>query len=145
LDKFRKEVAELNKQVSETSSKLGKMESQLNAIENAITIYPGADYKLLAEVRALKQSRSECTTKMWGDRIKTAREFEADPSLSERLNMLEYKLYENRSGVSNTHKRNKEIVTEEHDQLKQRVEGILSRIATVKNALQQAGVPYISE
>jgi photosystem II stability/assembly factor-like uncharacterized protein len=145
LDKFRKEVAELNKQVSETSSKLGKMESQLNAIENAITIYPGADYKLLADVRALKQSHSECATKMWGDRIKTAREFEADPSLSERLNMLEYKLYENRSGVSNTHKRNKEIVTEEHDQLKQRVEGILSRIATVKNALQQAGVPYISE
>jgi uncharacterized coiled-coil protein SlyX len=145
LDKFRKEVAELNKQVSETSSKLGKMESQLNAIENAITIYPGADYKLLTEVRALKQTRSECATKMWGDRIKTAREFEAEPSLSERLNMLEYKLYENRSGVSNTHRRNKEIVAEEHSALKTQIDSMKSKIDALISELKKAGVPYIAE
>jgi hypothetical protein len=82
---------------------------------------------------------------MWGDRIKTAREFEADPSLSERLNMLEYKLYENRSGVSNTHRRNKEIVEEEHSALKTQIEAMRSKIDVLISELKKAGVPYIAE
>ena len=77
--------------------------------------------------------------------MRSSREFEVEPSLNDRLSMLEYKLYENRSGVSNTHKRNKEIVSEEHELLKKKVEGILIRIAAIKNTLKQAGVPYISE
>ena len=145
LDAFRKEVSQLNKGVSETGMKLGKIQPQLEALENAIINFPGADLTLLEEIKALKQMRSDCAIVLWGDGVRSSREFEVEPSLNERLSMLEYKLYENRSGVSNTHKRNKEIVTEEHDQLKKRVEGILSRIATVKSALQQAGVPYISE
>jgi photosystem II stability/assembly factor-like uncharacterized protein len=145
LDAFRKEVSQLNKGVSETGMKLGKIQPQLEALENAIISFPGADLKLLEEIKALKQMRSDCAIVLWGDGVRSSREFEVEPSLNERLSMLEYKLYENRSGVSNTHKRNKEIVTEEHDQLKQLVEGILIRIATVKSALQQAGVPYISE
>jgi hypothetical protein len=82
---------------------------------------------------------------MWGDRIKTAREFEVEPSLSERLNMLEYKLYENRSGVSNTHRRNKEIVAEEHTALKTQIEAMRSKIDVLISELKKAGVPYIAE
>ena len=145
LDAFRKEVSQLNKGVSETGINLGKIQPQLDAIENAITNFPGADFKLLEEVRALKKMRTECAVILWGDGVRSSREFEVEPSLNDRLSMLEYKLYENRSGVSNTHKRNKEIVSEEHELLKNKVEGILIRIATIKNTLKQAGVPYISE
>jgi hypothetical protein len=82
---------------------------------------------------------------MWGDRIKSSREFEVEPSLSERLNMLEYKLYENRSGVSNTHRNNKVIVEQEWQILNQKIESIQVRISSLKENLHKAGLPYISE
>jgi len=82
---------------------------------------------------------------MWGDRIKSSREFEVEPSLSERFNMLEYKLYENRSGVSNTHRRNKEIVEKEWISLNQKIENIDTKIALLKENLKKAGLPFISE
>jgi photosystem II stability/assembly factor-like uncharacterized protein len=145
LDNFRKEVSEINRKVSETGSKLSKIQGQLDAIENAISNYPGADLKLLEEVRDLELLRNECTLKMWGDRIKSSREFEVEPSLSERLNMLEYKLYENRSGVSNTHRNNKVIVEQEWQILNQKIESIQVRISSLKENLHKAGLPYISE
>jgi hypothetical protein len=59
--------------------------------------------------------------------------------------MLEYKLYENRSGVSNTHRRNKEIVAEEHAALKTQIDSMKSRIDLLIIELKNAGVPYIAE
>jgi septal ring factor EnvC (AmiA/AmiB activator) len=145
LDNFRKEVAELNRKVSESGSKLSKIQGQLDAIENAVINYPGGDLKLLEEVRNLQLARNECSLIMWGDRIKSSREFEVEPSLSERFNMLEYKLYENRSGVSNTHRRNKEIVEKEWISLNQKIENIETKIALLKENLKKAGLPFISE
>jgi hypothetical protein len=59
--------------------------------------------------------------------------------------MLEYKLYENRSGVSNTHRRNKEIVSEEHTVLKTQVDEMKVKIDSLLSELKKAGVPYIAE
>jgi len=62
-----------------------------------------------------------------------------------RLNMLEYKLYENRSGFSNTHRKNKEIVSEEHAALKSQIEAMSYKIVSLISELKNAGVPYIAE
>lgn len=145
LDKFRGEVAKLNKNVAETSAKLGKIQERLDALENATINFPGADLKLLEEIRVLRQLRTECAVIMWGDGVRSSREFEVEPSLNERLSMVEYKVYDNRAGVSKTHQRNLEIVSEDHALLQKRVEEIYGRMKAVRESLKNAGVPYISE
>jgi hypothetical protein len=142
LSAFRTEVAELNRKVSGASRLMRETNEILNLLQDALINYPNTDLNLVKEVKALKSIYDECSVLLWGDRLRSKHEFETAPSLSDRLNMVEYQLYENTAGVSNTHKANKEIAEEEYQLFRKKLNEVIQRMEVLEGKLATVGIPY---
>lgn len=143
LDAFRKELAELNRNVSGASRLLSESKEKLDIIQHALLTYPNTDLKLTEETRALKLIYDECSIALWGDGLKTSKEFETVPSITGRLGLIEYMLYENTTGVTNSQKANKAIVEEEYKAFRIKLDDLIKRLKALELKLDEFSVPYI--
>jgi hypothetical protein len=142
LKSFRADVAELNRKVTGSMQLINESKEGLDIIEQALINYPNTDLSLLQETRALKLIYEECAVSIWGDKIKESHEFETVPSISYRLGILEYQLFDNTTGVSNTHRLNKEIVEEQYNTFRTRLNELIKRLEALQTKLDAANVPY---
>ena len=142
LSAFRTEVAELNRKVSGSSRLMRETNEILNLLQDALINYPNADLSLMKEVKALKTVYDECSVLLWGDRLRSKHEFETSPSISDRLSMVEYQLYDNTTGVSNTHKANKAIAEEEYQLFRTKLNELIQRMELLEGKLAAVGIPY---
>jgi hypothetical protein len=142
LKAFRAEVAELNRKVSGTGRLMNESKEELDLIEQALINYPNTDLSLLQETRALKLIYDDCAIAMWGDKIKEAHEFESEPSITARLGMVEYQLYDNTTGVTKTHRLNKEIAEEQYNSMRSKLNEMIKRLEALQVKLDEAHVPY---
>ena len=142
LAAFRSEVAELNRKVSGTGRLMEETSDEINLMEKALLNYPNTDMGLLKEIKELKTLMYDCQVIMNGDGIRTAHEFESAPSLQSRLGMVEYQLYDNTAGVSNTHKANKAIVEAEYVELRQKLDDVVKRVQVLQSKLDGVPIPY---
>jgi chromosome segregation ATPase len=139
---FRNEVAALSQQLSNASNWMSEAKEVLENMESSLKNYPNTELALLSETRALKLLYDNCATALWGDRIKSSREFETPPSINDRLGMVEYQLYENTAGVSTTHKANKVIVEEQFTALSASLADMSKRIQVLQHKLALVPIPF---
>jgi photosystem II stability/assembly factor-like uncharacterized protein len=139
---FRNEVATLSQQLSNASNWMSEAKEVLENIETSLKNYPNTELALLTETRALTLLYDNCATDMWGDRVKSSREFETVPSINDRLGMVEYQLYENTAGVSSTHKANKVIVEEQFTALSASLADMSKRIQVLQDKLALVPIPF---
>jgi len=143
LNTFRKEVADLTRRVSGTATQMGESKELLYQIEHVLLTFPGTDLKLLAETRALRLIYDECSIILWGDGLKTAKEFEALPGINGRLGIVEYSLYDNTAGVTNAQRSNKSIAEEEYTMLRSKFDDYLKRLTALEKILDGLQIPYV--
>ena len=143
LAEFRVALAELNRQVSGASSQLEEVKEQIDLFENAIINYPTTDLTLISQIRQVKKIIASCELQLWGDQLKKSKEFETNPSISERLGMVEYQLYDNTSGVTNTHRANKLIVEEEFKNVRLELSQVYEIAESIELKLQNLNIPYL--
>jgi len=142
LQKFRSEVAEMSRKVRGTGKLMSETTEKLDIYQTAILSYPGAEISLIEEVKNLKISYDLCVVEMWGDRVKSSREFETYPSISDRMGLVEYQLYENTVDVSITRQKNLQIVQEEYLELRKKLDAIIVRTRKLEEQLDAKGIPY---
>jgi photosystem II stability/assembly factor-like uncharacterized protein len=142
LNVFRAEVAELNRQVSGAEKRFEELNEELSIVEKAVLNYPNTDLELLKEVRALKVLKAELRLQLSGDELRTKHEFEAAPSFTSRLGMLEYQLAENTTGVSKNHRANYAMVVQEYATFKTNLKAYQARVIALHSALEKAQIPY---
>ncbi|MFY7668943.1 MAG: VPS10 domain-containing protein [Crocinitomicaceae bacterium] len=142
LKAFRAEVAELNRKVSGAGRLMNETKDELDIIEQALIEYPNTDLSHLQETRALKLIYDECALAMWGDKIKEKHEFEFEPSISSRLGMVEYQLYDNTSAVTKTHRANKEVAEEQYNAMRTKLNDVIKRLESLQTKLDAMNVPY---
>jgi hypothetical protein len=56
--------------------------------------------------------------------------------------MVEYQLYENTAGVSNTHRANKAIAEEEYQLFRKKLNEVIQRMEVLEGKLATVGIPY---
>jgi hypothetical protein len=115
---------------------------ELELMEKAVMNYPNTDMSLLKEIKDLKAIMYDCNVLMNGDGIRAAHEFEVAPSIQSRLGMVEYQLYDNTAGVSNTHKANKTIVEAEYAELRVKLDEVIKRVQVLQTKLDAVAIPY---
>jgi ABC-type polar amino acid transport system ATPase subunit len=142
LAAFRAEVSELNRKVSGAGRLMGETNEEIELMEKALINYPNTDMSLLKEIKELKTLMYDCNILMNGDGVRTAHEFEAAPSIQSRLGMVEYQLYDNTAGVSNTHKANKAIVEAEYAELRGKLDEVIKRVQVLQSKLDAVAIPY---
>ena len=80
---------------------------------------------------------------LYGNNILSSHEFETVPSLSGRLGMVEYMLYDNTAGVTATHRKNKSIAEEEYLVLANRIRTMRATLKVLEDSLAKVPIPYI--
>ena len=141
LKSFRAELAELNRKVSGTEKVMNETKGSIDLIEKAVLNYPNTDLTLLESISGMKVSYKDLEVSMWGDKARSSRDFETVPSISDRLGMVGYQLYQNTAGVTNTHRANKEIAEKQYDALKVKLNKIIEELTTVESKLEGI-IPY---
>ena len=139
---FRNDVAVLNQKINNASNWLGEVNDVLKEMQSTLINYPNTELSLLSETRALKLLYDEAALVLWGDKIKSSREFETLPSINDRMGMVEYQLYENTAGVSNTHRANKAIAEEQYNALSISLGVISNRMMALQEKLNSVPIPY---
>jgi len=139
---FRKDVAALNQKINNASNWLDEVNDVLKEMQSTLINYPNTELSLLSETRALKLLYDEAALVLWGDKIKSSREFETLPSINDRMGMVEYQLYENTAGVSNTHRANKAIAEEQYNALSISLGVISNRMMALQEKLNTVPIPY---
>jgi hypothetical protein len=142
LAAFRSEVAELNRKVSGANRLMDETNDEIQLMEKALMLYPNTDMSLLKEIKELKTIMYDCNILMNGDGVRAAHEFEVAPSIQSRLGMVEYQLYDNTAGVSNTHKANKTIVEAEYAELRVKLDEVIKRVQVLQAKLDAVAIPY---
>ncbi|MEN9998108.1 MAG: hypothetical protein RI922_1098 [Bacteroidota bacterium] len=142
-DKFRTDLLELNRQVTGASNLLGESKDKIEAIQTALLTYPNTDLKLMAEVKALKLIVDECSLALYGDGLKTSKEFETVPGIMDRLGLVQYMLSENTLGVTKSQQTNKAIAEEEYKAFRVKLDGMIVRLTALEKELEKVPVPYI--
>jgi len=104
--------------------------------------YPNTDISMLREVKRLSLGLDSCKLIMYGDELLTKHEFESAPSLTGRLGMVEYMLYDNTTGVTNTHRSNLAAVKEEYVGVSSRIKQMLTLFYGIEDRLAQVPIPY---
>jgi photosystem II stability/assembly factor-like uncharacterized protein len=143
LNSFRKEVGDLSRRVSGTAAQMSESKELLDQIEHVLLTYPGTDLKLLSETRALRLIYDECAVMLWGDGLKTSKEFETLPGINGRLGIVEYSLYDNTAGVTNAQRSNNAIAEEEYLAMRVKFDAYLKRIAALEKILDGLQIPYV--
>ncbi len=139
---FKDEVAELMRRVDGTGKLMGETNEKLKLIEHAIKSYPGVDINLLIETEALKTLYQDLKVQFWGDYIKSSREFETEPSISGRIGMVKYQLFENRSSVTATQRKNKNAAQQQYETFRTSFDAMIVRLRTLESKLDAAKIPY---
>lgn len=143
LNTFRAEVAELNRKVSGSSRLMTESKEKLTIMQHALLTYPNTDLKLMEEVHALHLLYDASSLELWGDRLKSSKEFETNPSISNRLGLVEYMLSDNTTGVTNSQRANIALVKEEYLTFRIKLDDLIVRIKAIEAKLEKSSVPYI--
>lgn len=140
---FRTEVAETKRSLDGATRLMGETEDRMKYFEQAIKSYPGADVNLLSEIDALKIKLNEAKVMVYGNWIRSSHEFETKPSIAGRLGMIEYQLYANTTGVTQTQKDNLSIVQEQYEEYRKVLNDIIIQVKAIEDKLDAASIPYV--
>ena len=141
LKEFRAEMSELNRKVSGTEKVMGETKESLELIEKALLNYPNTDLTLLKSVREMMVSLKDLEVLMWGDKARSSRDFETVPSISGRLGMVGYQIYQNTAGVTKTHRSNKQIAEKQYNALRTELNEIIGELNGIESKLEGI-IPY---
>ena len=141
LKAFRAEISELNRKVSGTEKVMGETKESIELIEKALLNYPNTDLTFLKSIREMMVSLKDLEVLMWGDKAKSSREFETVPSISGRLGMVAYQIYQNTAGVTKTHRLNKQIAEKQYNALRTELNEIIGALNEMESKLEGI-IPY---
>ncbi|NDB35062.1 MAG: hypothetical protein EB023_06880 [Flavobacteriia bacterium] len=142
LDIFRKKLAEINRKVQGTEELLGEFESQVTLLESVVLNYPETNLQWVSALRGLKLSLDSAKVLMYGDQLLSKHEFESAPSLTGRLGMVEYMLYDNTTGYTKSQEQHVQWVEEEYLEIQKRVKGMLLTLELIEEELSKSSIPY---
>lgn len=142
LKAVRMEVAELSRLVSGSGKIAGETREKLNLMEQAVRNYPNADLALLKTIREIKLDLQKADIMLDGDPILAAKEMEFLPSISNRLGIVEYQLYESTTNPSKSQYDNLAIVREEYDAYRQLMQSVMNRLKSIEDKLDAIPIPY---
>jgi photosystem II stability/assembly factor-like uncharacterized protein len=142
LDTFRNSIAELSRKIHGVNEFSKELRKSLNEIEHALINYPNTDLTIKKDVDTLQLSLEACDLILNGDAIKTAHEFETEPSLNSRIELLMYQLYDNTTGVSNTQKAYHTLIQEEYQTVKSKLDELVEHYAQLESKLAKTKLPY---
>lgn len=143
---FQQKTWALQRTVLGANAAAAEAMSRIQLLKRALAETPGLDDGLIGEARALELRLRDIQESLTGDPTMSRRQESTPPSLANRLNRAAGGVWTGTLGdVTDTHKRQYDIVAEEFAGILQRLRGLIEGdLRRVEDAAESAGAPWTS-
>lgn len=142
LVEFQQKVSELQRAVNGTGAYVGELNERLAYLDVAVRSSTGADLALLKQLHDLEARLNEVKLELYGDPSRKIREFETPESISSRIGLAVYTLWESSSAPSQTVREAYRIAGEELKPILSELQTITASMQKIEQQLEAAGVPW---
>jgi photosystem II stability/assembly factor-like uncharacterized protein len=140
---FRKEVAELNRSIAGAGKILQEQQEKLELMKYAVITYPNISISMIQDLQTAKLNLDTCRLLIYGDGLKSSKEFETQPTFFNRVNLIYYELFETSSDITQTQKEYIKWSQEEYAQFRVKFDATIIQIKAIEAQLDQAKIPYL--
>ena len=140
---FHRETAELSRRVGGAGEELGRAADKLRHIRAALVETPVADSELWSELEELEATVAGLRVRLWGDRIRGARNEPSASSIARRVGQVAGGTWDNRQTPTTTQRQNLEIAAAEYAKVgAELVDLVEARLPAYEAKLEAAGAPW---
>ena len=139
---FMAEVAALTRDLSAAGRLHSELKDKVKHIKAAIQQAPAAPIGLLPQARLVETQLMELERQLEGDRSLSSREFETPPSLSDRLGVVTWGLWESTSAPTGTMRTSFDIASREFETFKTDLAALVKAVEALETELEKTGAPY---
>lgn len=104
--------------------------------------YPGADLKLMENVKTLEALSHQIGTNMWGDNHKSRRDIEALPGTGMRVENIVWNTWYSTSDPTTTNKDQFALAKEEYTGIRSSLDELKKAITALEATLDTQNIPY---
>jgi len=139
---FQEKVAELERSMSGTNKLYNEKKEKLNYIEKAVEAFPAVPLDMITEIKELEDEMYAIRLALYGDRTRSSRDFETDPSLNGRVGYAAYSSWWNTAEPTETAKQQLAIAREEYVGILNRMREVAKSVEEIEKRLVEMKVPY---
>jgi hypothetical protein len=140
---FQKRVRELNRAVSGASSVIRNVGDKIRHFRVALKSVTTDTTEILAEIIELEAKVSEIQRKLFGDRMLSRLDIDAEPGLYSRLNGVIYDQWRSLSAPTQSQKDAFQIVADEFPPILDAIKKIVEEdVRKIEMKLEEIGAPY---
>lgn len=140
---FQKKVRELNRAVDAARKVHRDMEERLAMLKEAALNTQNEDLSIWNELNALQEDMQKVDIALNGDKSLSSREFEIKPSISSRVGVLVWYLYNTTSAPTATQRENYRIAGDLFKDVLRMLNSIQEKLNQAHDALEKAKGPYV--
>lgn len=139
---FQKEVAEIRRSVDGTNKLMSELKDRVKYIKKAIQSYPQIDLSLLKDVKSIEDEFYKVNIMLNGDNDIAKYEFETYPSISERIGIVVYGLWNSTSAPTKTAIENIKIAKDEYEPVLTIIQESVGKVEALEKKLALTPSPY---
>jgi hypothetical protein len=139
---FQEKVAELQRSISGTNKLYSENKDKLAYIEKAVEMYPAVPMEMMDEIRKLEDELYAIRLAIYGDRTRSSRDIETEPSLNGRVGYAAYSSWWNTAEPTKTAREQIAIAEEEYVEVLDKMRGVASSVEAMEKRLVELKVPY---
>ena len=139
---FYKKVSDMAKTLSASNDLLGKIEQRAKSAEKAVMDMPAAPGDLLTKIHAVMKDLTPIKIKLFGDNTLSSREFEAKPTINDRVYGIIYSIWNNTSEIPATHKTSFAIAEKQFNEVYPLIKQLDIKVNEIESILNINKAPY---
>lgn len=139
---FQQKVRDLNRAVSGANRVIGELDKKLELLKSA-ALGANSDLVILERINQQKMALAGIKIKMQGDRSLEKREFETPPSISSRIGVMGWYLYNSTSAPTQSQKDSYRAAGDEFKTVLSSLKTIDETINQIHQELEKAKAPYV--
>src|ERR1035437_197062 len=139
---FGKKVAELKRAVDGTNGYRNELMNRLRFMKEAALQTSAIDQSIVKDIILLERRLGEVDKKLNGDALLTRREFEAPPSINNRIGNIMEGVITTTAAPTNTSISSYTISAQQFGPLLAEVKAVGEEVKRIENILEKSGAPY---
>jgi len=142
LAEFARKTTSLRRAVAGAASYHQELNERIKFIKAALLETPGITNEVVKEVHDIELTLKKINTDLNGDQSLARREFETPPTVSSRINTIEYAIWNATAAPTQISLDSYEIAARQFPALLNTLSQTADRITAVEKTLERSGAPY---
>ncbi|KAB1064435.1 WD40/YVTN/BNR-like repeat-containing protein [Salibacter halophilus] len=139
------DIEQTRKKLYEVNRFHGDFEKRVKEVKSIVRDYPGSDLEDLTKLREMEKMLDSLDIILTGDKSLSSREFETEPSLTNRIGIAVYQTYNTQNNPTETQQKAIELVKNELWGIQKILEGLKRELTSIESKLKKQGAPLLKD